>query len=96
LALLYSTIFSKLFQEKVGELANKAREENPGQRVVTEKKIQVAGSNRRPDVQVIDPNTNTTTKIYEAERKPNSQRNIKREAEYKKLGIPNETHKVGN
>jgi len=82
-------------QEKVKELSEKARFENPGMDVVQEKKIQVEGSNRRPDVQVVDPKTDKTIKVYEAERKPNSQRNKAREAEYKKLNVPNETHKVG-
>ena len=82
-------------QAKVKELEKKAAKENPGKDVVTEKKIKVEGSNRRPDVQVVDPKTGKTTKIYEAERKPNSARNKAREAEYKKLNIPNETHPVG-
>ena len=64
--------------------------------MIQEKKIKVEGSNRKPDVQVIDPKTGKTVKIYEAERKPTSQRNINREEEYKKLNIPNETHKVGH
>jgi hypothetical protein len=83
-------------QKKVGELSEKARAENPGMQIINERKIRTEGSNRRPDVQVVDPKTNKTTRIYEAERKPNSQRNLKREEEYKRLGIPNETHKVGN
>ncbi len=76
-------------------LSEKASQENPGMRVITEKKIQIEGSNRRPDVQVIDPKTEKTIKIYEGERRPNSSRNLKREEEYKTLGIPFETHKVG-
>ena len=64
--------------------------------IVTERKIQGHDSNRRPDVQVVDPNTKQATKIYEAERRPESTRNKKREEEYKRLNIPNETHKVGN
>lgn len=83
-------------QGKVQELAEKAKAENPGQEVVQEKKIRADGSNRRPDVQVVDPETGKTTQVYEAERKPNSTRNKKREAEYDKLGIKHETHKVGN
>ena len=59
-------------------------------------KIKNESSNRKPDVQVVDPVTGKTTKVYEAERKPNSKRNKDREAEYNKLNIPNETHKVGN
>ncbi|MET3019392.1 hypothetical protein [Flavobacterium hydatis] len=62
---------------------------------MTEKKIKVEGSNRRPDVQVVGKETGTTKKIYEAERRPKSKRNVEREAEYKKLNIPSETHKVG-
>ena len=82
-------------QSKVAELAEKARVDNPGMDIITEQKIKVANSNRRPDVQVVDPNTKRTIKIYEAERHPNSTRNQKREAEYSRLGIPFETHKVG-
>lgn len=82
-------------QAKVQELTEKAKAENPGKDIVTEKKIQVEGSNRRPDVQVVDPKTGKTEKVYEAERKPNSSRNQKREQEYKRLGVENETHKVG-
>ncbi|RLJ75116.1 DUF6443 domain-containing protein [Pedobacter alluvionis] len=83
-------------QAKVKELEEKAKAENPGKDVVTEKKIKKSGSNRRPDVQVVDPQTQETEKVYEAERKPNSTRNKKREEEYKNLNIPNETHPVGN
>lgn len=83
-------------QAKVKELEEKAKAENPDKDVVTEKKIKKEGSNRRPDVQVVDPQTGETEKVYEAERKPNSTRNKKREEEYKRLNIPNETHPVGN
>lgn len=82
-------------QAKVDELAEMARAENPGMDVVTERKIQVDGSRRRPDVQVVDPSTGTTTRIYEAERQPNSTRNRRREAEYDRLEIPHKTYKVG-
>jgi RHS repeat-associated protein len=82
-------------QSKVGELKQKAVDENPGMEIVTEQKIRVDGSNRRPDVQVVDPHTGNTTKVYEAERRPNSARNKKREAEYDKMNISHETHKVG-
>ena len=83
-------------QEKVKELEEKAKSEFPDDDVITEKKIKKEGSNRRPDVQVVDSETGETKKIYEAERKPNSARNKKREAEYERLKIPNETHPVGN
>ncbi|MDQ1097672.1 MULTISPECIES: hypothetical protein [Chryseobacterium] len=82
-------------QAKVKELEEKARAEHPDKDVVTEKKIKKEGSNRRPDVQVVNRETQETEQIYEAERKPNSARNKKREAEYKRLNIPNETHPVG-
>ncbi|MDQ1097682.1 MULTISPECIES: hypothetical protein [Chryseobacterium] len=82
-------------QAKVKELEEKARAEHPDKDVVTEKKIKKEGSNRRPDVQVVNRETKETEQIYEAERKPNSARNKKREAEYKRLNIPNETHPVG-
>ncbi len=65
-------------------------------RVVTEKKIQGHDSNRRPDVQVVDSKTGKATRVYEAERRPESTRNKKRESEYNRLNIPNETHRVGN
>jgi RHS repeat-associated protein len=82
-------------QQKVDELEKKAKAEaQPGETVVREKKIQTPGSNRRPDVQVVDENGNTV-QVHEAERKPNSARNQKREAEYNKLNIPNQTHPLG-
>jgi RHS repeat-associated protein len=82
-------------QEKVKELEKKAQgEATEGETVLTEKKIQKEGSNRRPDVQIVGE-TGETRKVFEAERKPNSQRNIKREEEYKKLNLEQETHKVG-
>lgn len=82
-------------QDKVKELTDKARgEAKEGEKVVSEKKIQGHDSNRRPDVQIVDKD-GKTRKVLEAERLPNSQRNIKRENEYKKLGVEQETHKVG-
>jgi len=51
-------------------------------------------SNRRPDVQIVDKG-GKARKVFEAERKPSSQRNLKREEEYKKLNIDQETHPVG-
>ncbi len=82
-------------QDKVKELTDKARgEAKEGEKVVSEKKIQGHDSNRRPDAQIVDKD-GKTRKVFEAERRPNSQRNIKRENEYKKLGVEQETHKVG-
>ena len=83
-------------QAKVKDLEKKAQTENPGMTIITEEKIKLEGSNRRPDVQVVDPKTKKTIKIYEAERRPSSTRNRNREAEYDRLNIPHETHKVGN
>lgn len=61
-------------QQKVDELAKKAQSEaKPGEAVLRERKVQGHNSNRRPDAQIVDPN-GQTRKIFEAERKPNSQR----------------------
>jgi hypothetical protein len=82
-------------QAKVNELTDKAtKEAKEGEKVLSERKVQGHPSNRRPDSQIVNE-AGKTRKIFEAERKPTSQRNIKREAEYKKLGIEYETHKVG-
>lgn len=82
-------------QEKVKELEKKAQSETkPGETVLKERKIQGQDSNRKPDVQIVDEN-GKARKVLEAERNPNSQRNQKREAEYKKLGLDQVTEKVG-
>ncbi len=83
-------------QVKVEDLSKKAKAENPDMDIVAERKIQGHDSNRRPDVQVVDPQTGKATKVYEAERRPESTRNRNREAEYNRLNIPNQTVKVGN
>jgi len=83
-------------QQKVNELEKKAQSETkPGERVIRERKIQGQDSRKRPDVQIVNRN-GKARKVFEAERKPTSNRNIKREKEYKKLGVEQETHKVGN
>ena len=83
-------------QEKVKELEKKAQQEaKPGETVLKERKIQGQNSNRIPDVQIVDP-TGRARKVLEAERKPTSTRNKKRESEYNRLGIDQETHKVGH
>ncbi len=80
---------------KVEELAKKAQKDYPGYTIEKGKQIKKhPGSTRQPDVQVLDKK-GKTIHIYEAERRPGSKRNIKREAEYKKLKVKNETHKVG-
>ena len=79
-------------QEKVGELVDKAKNEaKPGETVESNKQVKGVESTRRPDAQIIDAKGNTR-KVFEAERRPNSQRNKEREAEYKKLKLDNETH----
>ena len=81
-------------QQKVQELNSKALgEANNDETVLIEKKIQIEGSNRRPDVQIIDKD-NRTRKIFEAERHPESKRNRMREEEYKRLSIEYETHSL--
>jgi len=84
-------------QAKVKELVKKAEKEFPDENnyeIVQERKIHLEGSNRRPDVQVVDKETKKTVKVYEAERHPNSTRNLRREEEYRKLGVDYETHPV--
>ena len=79
-------------QRKIQELKDKASSEmKSGERVETEKIIKVEGSNRRPDVQIIDKD-GRTRRIYEAERYPESKRNRLREDEYKRLNIEYEIY----
>jgi hypothetical protein len=81
-------------QAGVAEEAGKARAEaGEGETVLEGKKIQGHDSTRRPDVQIVGKD-GKARKITEVERRPNSARNQKREAEYKKLGIPNETKPI--
>jgi hypothetical protein len=79
-------------QNKVAELEKKAQGEvKEGETVLRERKIQGQPSNRKPDVQIVDKE-GKTRKVFEAERKPTHKRNRDREAEYKKLGLEQETH----
>lgn len=79
-------------KEKVNELHEKAKSEaKEGEQVLRERKLQGHDSNRKPDVQIVDRN-GKARKVFEAERRPTHKRNIKREAEYKKLGLDQETH----
>ncbi|HWZ41887.1 MAG TPA: hypothetical protein VNW97_00345 [Candidatus Saccharimonadales bacterium] len=74
------------------ELVDKAKgEAKPGETVESNKQIKGTDSTRRPDAQIVDTK-GKTRKVFEAERRPNSARNKKREAEYKKLKLENETH----
>lgn len=79
-------------QEKLGELVDKATSEaKPGETVESNKQVKGVDSSRRPDAQIIDAK-GKTRKVFEAERRPNSARNKRREAECKKLKLTNETH----
>ena len=83
-------------QSKIDELEGRARSEaGEGETVLRERKIQGHDSNRRPDVQIVDQE-GKTRKVLEAERRPESSRNQKREQEYNQLGVEQETHKVGD
>jgi len=82
-------------QAKVKELSDKAQKEaSMNENVLREKPVQkVDGLNRKPDVQIVNE-TGKTRKVFEAERKPNSTRNIRREQDYKNHGIDYETHPI--
>jgi len=82
-------------QPKVKELSDKAQKEaSMNENVLREKPVQkVDGLNRKPDVQIVNE-TGKTRKVFEAERKPNSTRNIRREQDYKNHGIDYETHPI--
>jgi len=81
-------------QAKVDELVTKAQgEAKSGEQVLRERKIQGHDSNRKPDAQIVDKN-GRTRKVFEAERRPTHKRNVKREEEYRRLGVDQETHKV--
>jgi hypothetical protein len=81
-------------QEKVNELVNKAKgEAKAGETVESNKQMKGHDSTRRPDAQIVNAK-GKTRKVFEAERRPNSQRNKQREAEYKKLKVKQETHPV--
>jgi hypothetical protein len=81
-------------QSKVLELERRAMlEAGPGETVLIQRQVQQYGSKRIPDVQIVDP-SGRTRKVFEAERLPNGTRNINRESEYRRLGIPFETHEL--
>jgi hypothetical protein len=77
---------------KISELEQRALlEAAPGETVLVQRQIQNRQSSRIPDVQIVD-RLGRTRKVFEAERAPNSRYNAEREVEYRKLGIPFETH----
>jgi hypothetical protein len=81
-------------QTKVDKLEQKALDEvESGEQVLREKKIRGHDSRRIPDVQIVD-DEGKARKVFEAERHPNRKRNLKREAEYEKLGVEYETHEL--
>src|SRR5262249_30984123 len=78
-------------QEEVQRQADKAEAQaKPGQTVEVGKRIKGVDSRRKPDVQVVGPD-GKVVKVVEVERHPNSRRNRKREKEYDRLKVPNET-----
>ncbi|WP_172724550.1 RHS repeat-associated core domain-containing protein [Neorhizobium tomejilense] len=82
-------------QQKVDDLFRQAEKEaKPGEVVLREQAVSGYDTGRRPDVQIRDENGRTVA-IKEAERNPNGKRNRDREAEYDRLGIPNQTYGVG-
>jgi len=76
----------------VKDLADQQRTEHPDKDVLQERKIRADGSNRKPDVQVVNRETGKVEEVHEVERHPTHKRNRDREAEYNRLKIPNETH----
>jgi hypothetical protein len=81
-------------QAKVTQLEQQAmREARPGEAVLVQRRVQGHATRRTPDVQIVD-STGKTRKIFEAERLPTSGRNAAREADYRRLGIPFETHEL--
>ncbi|MBI1929366.1 hypothetical protein HYR99_34620 [Candidatus Poribacteria bacterium] len=83
-------------QQKVEARVEKAKNEaGPHERVLREKKIKGHDSSRRPDAQIVGEE-GKARKVYEAERHPERKRNREREAEYDRLGVQHETHKVGD
>jgi hypothetical protein len=81
-------------QKSVKDLAEKKKAEHPDKQIVQEGKIRTDGSNRNPDVQVVNPQTGKVEEVHEVERHPNRKRNKEREAEYKRLEIQNQTHPI--
>lgn len=79
-------------QDQVRDLSDKHRAEAAeGEQVLENKRIRGFDSRRRPDVQTVGPDGRTKS-ISEAERNPGSARNINRQNEYNRLGVPNKTH----
>jgi hypothetical protein len=59
-----------------------------------QKKLDIDGVNRFPDIQVIDPNTGKVVKIIEVQRDLGSKYHLNRLEEYDRLGIPYEVKPV--
>lgn len=88
-------------RDVVGELQNRARQEFPDtSRYRLQTNRPVAGTNRKPDVAVIDTTTGRVVKVYEAARfnksgglvRPDERAKI---PDYEAAGIPYEFHPVG-
>lgn len=80
----------------IEHLKDIAKKEFPDHKIEVETQIHLPNSNRKPDVQAVDPTSDTTVKVWEAQRDPNSKYNKTREAEYTALGVEHETHAVGS
>ncbi|MCI0403172.1 MAG: hypothetical protein L0212_06570, partial [Acidobacteria bacterium] len=81
-------------QRAVERVVNKAKAEaKPGEQVLRERKVQGHDLNRKPDAQIVGTDKKTR-KVFEAERRPNSQYHQKREADYKNCGIKCDTQQV--
>jgi RHS repeat-associated protein len=84
-------------QAEVDKLEERAREQaGPDEKVVREKKVQGdSGSNRKPDVQIVDKDGNTR-KVFEAEREPDSKYVQGKKDEYDRLGIEQEYYDLND
>jgi hypothetical protein len=74
----HATVVDQLYQEALQEVG-------PGEVVLQQRAIRGLDSARIPDVQIVGED-NITRKVFEAERMPNSNRNVLGEAEYERLG----------
>jgi RHS repeat-associated protein len=81
-------------QEGVAKAADELQDRaQDGQTVLSNKKIRVDGSARRPDAQLVGSD-GKTVQVIEVERQPESARNLQREAEYDRLGVQHETRPI--
>jgi hypothetical protein len=77
------------------KLRSEVRIEKIAQQKAYEKMTIVEGSNRRPDVQIVDKDGNTR-KVFEAEREPDSKYVQSKKDEYDRLGIEQEYYDLND